>query len=66
MATKINDIEDLYKPFIDRGLKFLPFWNMLYVSCHLCLLLPFDITHIIFILISLLACELPSVLAASI
>ncbi|KAF8501423.1 hypothetical protein F5888DRAFT_1941069 [Russula emetica] len=59
MAIKTNDIADLYEDFIDMSLRFLPFWNM-FVSCHLCLLLPFDITHIIFILISLLACELPS------
>ncbi|KAF8498202.1 hypothetical protein F5888DRAFT_1923063 [Russula emetica] len=28
MATKTNDIADLYEYFIDKSLRFLPFWNM--------------------------------------
>ncbi|KAF8497180.1 hypothetical protein F5888DRAFT_1945748 [Russula emetica] len=64
MATKTNDIA-LYEHFIDMSLRFLPFWNMI-VSYYLCLLLLFNTTHIIFILISLLVCKLPFMLAASI
>ncbi|KAF8502139.1 hypothetical protein F5888DRAFT_1918820 [Russula emetica] len=49
MATKMDNTAALYKHLIDRGLKFLPFWNLI-VSCYLCLLLIFDVTCIMFIL----------------
>jgi len=30
MATKMDNITLLYKHLVDRGLKFLPFWNLIY------------------------------------
>ncbi|KAF8495672.1 hypothetical protein F5888DRAFT_1709112 [Russula emetica] len=51
----MDNTTDLYNYLVDMGLKFLLFWNMVNCKfCHLCLLMPFDITYIIFIFILLL------------
>jgi len=53
MATKM-DKTTLYEDFINKGLKFLPFWNLVSV-----IFIAFiDITHFIFIFIFILVCKL--------
>ena len=31
MATKVDNTIDLYEDFVDKGLRYLPFWNLVSV-----------------------------------
>jgi len=68
MATKMDNTATLYNNLVDRGLKFLPFWNLIYPYKHQSddlnddLLLLLDDFHYHQHLITLY--ELPFVLAA--